>query len=78
MTQWQPIETAPRDGTEIVGWNGSYVTVYIWDDSEDDDGHTGWCVSGYSYGGILYNLHNTTGGINPTHWQPLPEPPNAQ
>lgn len=74
FSQWQPIETAPKDGTEIIGWNGKSVTCYSWTESEDDNDHSGWCVSGYSYGGILYDLHNVP-DVDPTHWMPLPPAP---
>jgi hypothetical protein len=26
---WQPIETAPRDGTEVIGWDG-HSRVIMW------------------------------------------------
>jgi len=73
--EWQPIETAPKDGTSFLGWDGKYVTEMIWASHEDDDGHVGWCCAGFSYGGVLYDLHYTPLG-EPTHWKPLPEPPS--
>lgn len=58
---WQPIETAPKDGTPILGWPGTmngypYVVQYshgLWREAD----------------GELYHLYE------PTHWMPLPEPP---
>lgn len=74
--EWQPIETAPKDGTEIIGWNGKFVTAISWLSDKDDNGHTGWCCSGYTDGGMLYYLHNALSDENqPTHWKPLPAPP---
>lgn len=71
---WQPIETAPKDGTEILGCVDQCVSAFLWDDDPDDDGHVGWCISGYSYGGVLYHCHNLP-VKDPTHWRPLPAPP---
>ena len=74
--EWQPIETAPKDGTEIIGWNGKIVTAIAYLSDEDDDGHSGWCQSGYTDGGMLYYLHNALSDEGqPTHWMPLPHPP---
>lgn len=62
--QWMPIETAPRDGTEIIVWNQTdlhdYCGVWI---GKFMDGHWwlkhfGWC-----------------GAHRATHWMPLPKPP---
>ena len=57
---WQPIETAPKDGTRFIAWR-KYSTLPLiaryWKDFgwfEDEDG---------------LHLHNLT------HWQPLPAPP---
>lgn len=55
--KWQPIETAPVDGTEILVAEDRYVTV------------ARWC--GFYWGDGL----SLMGSIGPTHWMPLPEPP---
>lgn len=59
---WQPIETAPKDGTPIYGiwldgkWTGGQMR---WNDMWED----AW-------------VHDTGDHIcHPTHWMPLPEPP---
>lgn len=61
---WQPIETAPRNGTKILLWcagnpSGEWPFMATWDPY-----HGFWVihVDGQS-------LHE------PTHWTPLPDPP---
>ena len=71
---WQPIETAPKDGTIIDVWLG--------DCSEDD--RCFYC-SGETRRSPSWAWHNgkfrPCGGLNiptfvqPTHWMPLPSPP---
>jgi len=58
---WQPIETAPRDGTPVLAyWPGEAAMfgVVMWD---GDD----WRESEYVW-------------RYPTHWMPLPQPPNNE
>ena len=60
MSEWQPIETAPRDGTEILlfargPYKDDYRGVGQWSGQRND-----W----------FWNF-----AIRPTHWMPLPEPP---
>ncbi len=78
MTEWQPIDTVPKDGTTILIFgqpenlviNGDTLLVFkrpgaftaAWDEIDD-----AFSVSGGSrFGPFVY----------PTHWQPLPKPPN--
>lgn len=68
MSDWQPIDTAPKDGTDVLLFNG-HPRVGSWFDSWEYDS---WHPEAKETGGwIMY------GGrvIHPTHWQPLPEPP---
>lgn len=69
---WQPIETAPKDGNEIIaadvrtGWVGCVQwgrTQYHGD---------GW-LDGYDFGNQSSYSSKPQTGI--THWMPLPEPP---
>jgi hypothetical protein len=60
---WQPIETAPKDGEQILTYSPmGRCSVRIW--GEGDDGEMAW----------LPRIR----GCFPTHWQPLPEPPKEQ
>lgn len=70
MTDWQPIESAPRDWTDVI----------LYDPNEDDGtGSCGVMKGWYSMkdGGFdcWMSYESTSGNISPTHWMPLPEPP---
>jgi len=60
---WQPIETAPKDGSSILLWNGDFVASGAWEP---------WPVDGH----IMHRAtdHDWTCD-DPTHWMPLPDPP---
>jgi len=70
---WQPIETAPLDGQTILlyrhisSWHvigyGHWVT-------DDEPSMCGW---------LSYGFDDPPGNLGlgaPTHWMPIPEPPN--
>lgn len=64
FNSWQPIETAPKDGTNILvfaihPYEDSYITV---------------CAYCQNYKVFMYN-GMTVGHAYLTHWMPLPEPP---
>lgn len=65
MGEWQPIETAPMDGTEVLTYRGAglIAVASFFGDCGDGNGAF-WCVT------------DGMGLTNVTHWQPLPEPPN--
>lgn len=63
---WQPIETAPKDGTE-------FLAFYPPGDYEDEDGTfdiSWWDNTSTRERGFLM-----IGGVEPSHWMPLPPPP---
>lgn len=66
--RWKPIETAPKDGTEILAWNGESVQQSWWDDTVYRQGK--WCIWRDAKLGHIYWLDPV-----PTHWMPLPLPP---
>jgi hypothetical protein len=59
---WQPIETAPRDGTPVIGYwwhsDGGSFGVVVWDGDN-------W-------------RENSDTVDAPTHWMPLPQRPNNE
>lgn len=64
---WQPIETAPRDGTRVLLYcaggdiaAAEYVVA--------SDGFAGWEVSHTETSAIYL-------AVRATHWMPLPPPP---
>jgi len=61
---WQPIETAPNDGTRVIVWHEHFTAPcsarYYSPSSE-------WMMY---YGGSSFKRQ-------PTHWMPLPAPPGA-
>ena len=66
---WQPIETAPKDGTHIIAFrpgNTPHIEGMYWAVYEDTDRAGAWH---WSYDGDAPRENP------PTHWMPLPEPP---
>ncbi len=66
-TQWQPIETAPKDGTEIL--IGRF----------DEDGSewyatAEWWVRSWAFMWAKNIDHPVLIDFEPTHWRPLPPP----
>jgi hypothetical protein len=73
MTEWHPIETAPKDGTNILVYKqfqrhlwldhgyDHYIEIAYWDDKHDG----GWWINAFA----------PPSNKDPTHWMPLPESP---
>lgn len=65
MSEWQSIETAPKDGTRILAASDGHVFgVIAWGGKRPPC----W-KSRAAFGESLWG--------SPTHWMPLPEPPHA-
>jgi len=66
MTEWQPIETAPKDGTKFDAWVPDAF-----------GGHRMTDLSFNARGQLRQNGLLTTADLPrwPTHWMPLPNPP---
>lgn len=86
MSEWQAIETAPRDGTRLLLWCVSATpdegppeedicAVGYWDaDERFWDRETRSHVTGRWIGkpDTYYAIY-----LTPTHWMPLPRPPKV-
>lgn len=72
MTKWQPIATAPKDGTRILLFQPKgdgedstrTVAEAAWLDYVPEE--SGWCMAE----GDVW--------LCPTHWMPLPDAPEAE
>lgn len=73
---WRTIESAPRDGTEIlVAFKSVGVRQVSWQDPYDDSNEYAiWCVDDNKHG--PYPLRGYSEGDD-TAWMPLPAPPSA-
>ena len=66
---WQPIETAPKDGTAFLGLRGNKIANCYRVQRDDCE---------------MWNFGGSSGAVEiaphtkPTHWMPLPTPPEAK
>lgn len=81
--QWKPIESAPRDGTLILGYSREFgmretkMEFY----SPGSPGFDRWGKGlGSLESGWKWDepMHRFTGDWKPTHWMPLPKDPTTQ
>jgi hypothetical protein len=77
--QWQPIETAPKDGTIILLTNHKGVRAAYWGNAQrvykaQSDKLFPWVVLDETNG---TNAIMDGGAHKPTHWLPLPPPPGG-
>lgn len=67
MSEWQPIETAPKDGSELLLYHRAWGTL-----------RGKWRDTGLEFGEQwtgVYMMPGLTAKDQPTHWMPLPDPP---
>lgn len=85
MSEWQPIETAPMDGTpfqaRIPGYGNDNIIAWLALAHTDGNEHGAWhfvedqeppdCWTD----GVCWDVNEDWNpSVKPTHWQPLPEP----
>ncbi len=83
MSEWQPIDTAPKDGVELLGWREDCGIIlmrytapidFLTDaeleelDEESAEAYD-WFAADFIAGCRM------DGSETPTHWMPLPEAP---
>ncbi len=72
--KWQPIETAPKDGTRILIFDDHGVQfIAKWSDEAEhgyDMRAPGWQIH-YCHEDLWYSAATNTA----SHWMPLPDPP---
>ncbi len=70
MNKWRNINSAPKDGSNILLWDGHEVEKAAWR-RPHSGGRKGWCLPDSD--------QDEQGGCaevwNPTHWMPIPKPP---
>jgi len=78
MSEWRPIETAPKDGTQVLFYGkwrpydilpggGDCIIIASWSTFMSDNTGYHW-ITGF---GAVESIN-----VCFTHWQPLPEPPH--
>ena len=77
MSEWQPIETAPKDGTTILLYRPDAlpwgrVTPGKWEEQKYHKRPAPFWEIWYKIGGAYESRT-----WEPTHWMPLPEPPGS-
>jgi len=65
VPKWKPIETAPKDNTEVILFEPIYGVTFGYFDAYGPDRI--WCMCD-----IVHRV------ARPTHWMPLPEPPKYE
>jgi len=79
MSTWLSIETAPKDGTEIIALfesGGVYCIRVMWyftDAEYDNINPQGTREQNVGWWSMLHSVRSEK--VKPTHWLPLPEYP---
>ena len=75
--QWQPIETAPKDGTPILSRLGPFVYIVFWSDDKKLKSPIPWWEMGSAEweNNKWIGYHEEYYAASPTHWMALPEGP---
>lgn len=71
--QWQPIDTAPKDGTEVLLSYGKDCFSGYWEAQPNHWHEIGWQEEDARQGAYIHRHPQ-----RPTHWRPLPTPPKEK
>ena len=73
--EWQPIETAPKDGTAVLvfppTWGGMSASIAAWDEDVYAKNPRPYWRRFDTLGRVSLSRDNA-----PTNWMPLPDPPH--
>lgn len=74
MSQWQPIETAPKDGAPVIISVAGFVGEAAYRAEGSHEGAWWWANEGPGdyHADSIDSRHG-----EPTHWMPLPDPPET-
>ena len=72
--EWMPIDSAPKDGTKILLLRETGPVVGLW----KEDKYSNKPKPYWDHDKVrLFGIHNAR-NFPPTHWQPLPPPPEVK
>ena len=63
--EWRPIETAPEDGTSVLLWQPTHRGGYV-------------VIAYFDLFYLAWREEEEGISLDPTHWRPLPEPPQQE
>lgn len=69
--KWHPIETAPKEGENLLGYDSGEMFVMKWDQADNYGGRKGWVSQHFwadEHGDGFREYY-------PKYWMPLPPPP---
>jgi hypothetical protein len=64
--EWQPIETAPKDGRPVLGYRAGDMATVEWRATWKE-----WAL-------VVPGTYAEDDDWEPTHWMPLPDPPRRR
>lgn len=75
MTGWHPMDSAPRDGSRIIGWFADRAIVVFWRSGPEWFKPTPSSRPRQSGNTVWYWSDGYSRYPEPEAWQPQPEPP---
>lgn len=70
--KWQPIESAPKDGTVLILYSSQGMEMGSW---KKDENYRDQPAKWFSEEGDDWSTGYYYCPMDPTHWMPLPAPP---